>query len=92
MRHGLVTGYHLMKELFNEERPGRSHPEPEKAPRVSNFYLNGGPVGEVATERVYQARMRKLLSPAFSAKRIRGLEGRVGRLRYARADIPIDSR
>lgn len=73
----MVTGYEYVKELFNDDRLGRSHPEPDKAARISNFYLNGGPVGDVSTEKSHQARMRKLLSPAFSARRMRDLTGRV---------------
>jgi cytochrome P450 len=92
----LVTGYGYVKDLFNDPRLGRSHPEPEKAARISNFYLNGGPVGDVRTEQRDQSRMRKLLSPAFSARRMRSLEGRVRELvdtlleEMARAGPPAD--
>jgi cytochrome P450 len=73
----IVTGYALVKELFTDERLGRSHPEPEKAPRVSNFYLGGGPIGDFETERTVSQRFRKLLTPAFSPRRMRGFEERV---------------
>jgi pentalenolactone synthase len=73
----LVTGYALVKELFTDERLGRSHPEPEKAPRVSNFFLGGGPIGDFETEKSVRQRFRKLLSPAFSPRRMRGFEERV---------------
>lgn len=73
----LVTGYEYVKALYADERLGRSHPEPEKAPRISNFFLNGGPLGTVETEKAEHIRMRKLLTPAFSARRMKILEGRI---------------
>jgi cytochrome P450 len=76
----LVTGYEVVKELLADDRLGRSHPEPDKAPRVSNFFLNGGPIGDIKTEKAEHAQMRRLLSPAFSPRRLRALEGRVQRL------------
>jgi cytochrome P450 len=76
----LVTGYEYVKALYADERLGRSHPEPEKAPRISHFFLNGGPLLNFETEKAEHSRMRKLLSPAFSARRMRILEGRVQQL------------
>jgi cytochrome P450 len=76
----MVTGYEHVKALYADERLGRSHPEPEKAPRISHFFLNGGPLGTVETEKAEHSRMRKLLSPAFSARRMQVLEGRVQQL------------
>jgi cytochrome P450 len=76
----LVTGYEYVKALYADERLGRSHPEPENAPRISHFFLNGGPLLNFETEKAEHSRMRKLLSPAFSARRMRILEGRVQQL------------
>jgi pentalenolactone synthase len=73
----LVTGYALVKQLFKDERLGRSHPEPESAPRVSNFFLGGGPIGDFETEKDVRNRFRKLLSSAFSPRRMQVLEKRV---------------
>jgi cytochrome P450 len=73
----LVTGYALVKELFMDERLGRAHPEPEKAPRVSNMFLGGGPAVDFETEKSVSQRYRKLLMPAFSPRRMRGFEERV---------------
>jgi cytochrome P450 len=76
----LVTGYELARTLFADERFGRSHPTPETAPRLSNSALIGGPSGDYDTEKVVHDRMRRLLAPAFSARRMRALSGRVQRL------------
>lgn len=73
----LVTGYEAARAVFADERFGRSHPEPETAPRLSNSALLGGPTGEYATEPEMHDRMRRLLAPAFSARRMRALSGRV---------------
>jgi cytochrome P450 len=73
----VVTGYEYVKSLFNDERLGRSHHDPGNATRISNFYLLSGPVGSVDTERDELVRMRTLLAPAFSIRRIRALEGHV---------------
>jgi pentalenolactone synthase len=82
----LVTGYDHAKALFNDHRLGRSHPNPEAAARISNFVLLSGPVGDFATEQVEHRRMRALLTPAFSARRVRALRGRVERLVEAMLD------
>jgi cytochrome P450 len=73
----LVTGYEEVRSIFADERFGRSHPTPLTAPRLSNSALIGGPSGDHATERVAHDRMRRLLAPAFSARRMRALSGRV---------------
>jgi pentalenolactone synthase len=76
----LVTGYEEVRALFADERFGRSHPTPETAPRLSNSALVGGPTGDYATEQVVHDHMRRLLAPAFSARRMRALSGRVQKL------------
>ncbi|GAA0376040.1 cytochrome P450 [Microbispora corallina] len=73
----LVTGYDEVREVFADERFGRSHPAPESAPRLSRNALIGGPNGDHATERSVHGRMRRLLAPAFSARRMQSLSGRV---------------
>ncbi|MFI6176521.1 cytochrome P450 [Nonomuraea sp. NPDC051191] len=82
----LVTGYEQARSLFTDSRLGRSHPEPERAARVSNSVLLGGPQGEVATEKADHERLRKLFTPAFSARRMRRLAGHVGSLVEERLD------
>ncbi|MFD9700800.1 cytochrome P450 [Lentzea sp. NPDC059081] len=69
----LVTRYDEVRQLLGDKRFGRSHPEPEKASRISTAAVQDGPSGEYETEEVDHARMRRLLTPAFSAKRMRML-------------------
>ncbi|MEV5752989.1 cytochrome P450 [Actinoallomurus sp. NPDC052308] len=76
----LVTGYEQARAIFADERFGRSHPDPDNAPRLSNSALTGGPTGEFATEKDVHDRMRRLLAPAFSARRMQALSGHVQEL------------
>ncbi len=76
----LVTGYAEARQLFADPRLGRSHPEPEKAARISDAGVMGGPSGNYATEQADHARMRRLLLPAFSARRMRLLDEHVQQL------------
>ncbi|WP_182881415.1 cytochrome P450 [Microbispora sp. H10949] len=69
----LVTGYDEIRQVFGDDRFGRSHPAPATAARLSNNVLLGGPTGDYATERIIHKEMRRLLSPAFSARRMRAL-------------------
>lgn len=73
----LVTGHEEIREVLADDRFGRSHPNPESAPRLSNNALLGGPIGDYATERAVHEGMRRLLAPAFSARRMRNLTDRV---------------
>ncbi|WP_433434692.1 cytochrome P450 [Nonomuraea sp. CA-141351] len=82
----LVTGYEDARSLFNDPRLGRSHPEPDKAARLSSSALLGGPQGEVATEKAEHDRMRKLFMPSFSARRMKALRDHVGSLVDERLD------
>ncbi|MGI5501373.1 cytochrome P450 [Lentzea sp. CA-135723] len=76
----LVTRYEEVKLLLGDKRFGRSHPEPEKASRISTSAVQDGPTGEYATEEADHTRMRRLLTPAFSAKRMRLLGENMERL------------
>ncbi|MBP2703192.1 cytochrome P450 [Microbispora sp. RL4-1S] len=73
----LVTGYEEIRQIFADERFGRSHPTPETAPRLSHSALLGGPTGDYATETEVHTGMRRLLAPAFSARRMQALSGKV---------------
>lgn len=73
----LVTGYEEIRQVFTDDRFGRSHPTPETAARLSNNALLGGPTGQYATERSVHRQMRRLLAPAFSARRMRRLSERI---------------
>ncbi|MCM3844666.1 cytochrome P450 [Pseudonocardia sp. DR1-2] len=76
----LVTRHAEARSLFADPRLGRSHPAPEQAARVSEAAVLAGPTGTVETEKAEHDRMRRLLVPAFSAKRMRRLGDHVGEL------------
>ncbi|MUL42002.1 cytochrome P450 [Streptomonospora sp. PA3] len=73
----LVTDHALVRDLLDDARLGRSHPAPDGAARVGESVLFGGPVGDYGTEHSDHARMRALLQPHFSPKRMRALRPRV---------------
>ncbi len=73
----LVTGYAQVRSLLADPRLGRSHPEPEKAARLHDGVLLGGPMGDHDEEREGHQRMRRLLAPAFSARRMKALADHV---------------
>jgi pentalenolactone synthase len=76
----LVTGYAEVRALLADPRLGRAHPDPAKAARSGDSALFGGPQGDVATEHADHARMRSLLQPYFTPKRVRALRPRVAEL------------
>ena len=67
----LVTRYDEVRDLLGDKRLGRSHPHPEKAARITHGAIQEGPTGNYETEEADHTRMRRLLTPAFSAKRMR---------------------
>ncbi|MET7338773.1 cytochrome P450 [Nonomuraea sp. NPDC005650] len=73
----LVTGYEQVRRLLDDDRLGRAHREPERASRTGESALFGGPLGDFDTEQADHRRMRTLLQPHFSPKRMRALRGRV---------------
>jgi pentalenolactone synthase len=76
----LVTRYEEARALFGDSRLGRSHPNPSEAATVSDAAILSGPSGDYETEQADHARLRALLVPAFSAKRMRLLAGHVREL------------
>lgn len=76
----LVTGYEEVRGLLADERLGRSHPDPDRAARMGESVLFGGPMGNYATEQADNARVRSLLQPHFSPGRMRALRPRVDEL------------
>jgi cytochrome P450 len=76
----LVTRYEEAKALFADRRLGRSHPRPEEAAEVSDAGVMAGPSGDHEHEDEDHANLRRLLTPAFSAKRTRRLHDRVPEL------------
>ena len=81
-----VARYAEVKQLLGDSRLGRSHPDPEHAPRINDSILFGGPAENYDTELADHARMRSLLTPFFSAQRMEALRPRV----EARADQVLD--
>ncbi|MGH3900140.1 MAG: cytochrome P450 [Pseudonocardiaceae bacterium] len=73
----LVTNYDDVKALLSDRRLGRSHADPEHAARVSHSAIFGGPMGHPSTEAADHARTRRLLAPAFSARRMASMRPRV---------------
>ncbi|MEV5569702.1 cytochrome P450 [Spirillospora sp. NPDC052269] len=76
----LVTRHEDVTALFGDDRLGRSHPTPERAARVSASVILGGPAGDHDTERDRHRQYRRLLTPAFSARRMNALRPHVGDL------------
>lgn len=75
-----VSEYSLVRQLLADPRLGRSHPCPEKAARIGDSVLFGGPVGNFETEHDDHARMRALLQPHFTPRLMRALAPRVDAL------------
>ncbi len=73
----LVTGHEQVRRLLADDRLGRSHPDPDNAARSGESALFGGPLGDYDTENADNARLRSLLAPHFSPKRMRALRPRV---------------
>ncbi|MEU0878727.1 cytochrome P450 [Lentzea sp. NPDC005914] len=76
----LVTRFEEVRLLLGDKRFGRSHPFPDEASRLTTAAVLDGPTGTYETEEADHARMRRLLTPAFSAKRMRRLSDHMGRL------------
>jgi cytochrome P450 len=72
-----VTRYDQVRALLADARLGRSHPTPHTASRLNSSAVNtAGPVGDYESEREDHARYRRMLAPAFSARRMRALRER----------------
>src|SRR5215469_8277811 len=82
----MVTRHAELKQLFGERRLGRSHPDPASAARISDSILFGGPSDNYETEEADDARLRSLLTPFFSARRMEALRPRVEALAGALFD------
>ena len=73
----LVTHHPDVRQLLDDDRLGRSHPEPGTAARTSESALFGGPTGNFATEHADHTRMRPLLQPHFTPRHMRDLRPRI---------------
>ena len=87
----MVTRHAELKQLFGERRLGRSHPDPAHAARISDSILFGGPADNYETEEADDARMRSLLTPFFSARRMEALRPRVEALADGLIDALADA-
>lgn len=86
----LVTGYDQVRALLDDDRLGRSHPDPAGAARSGESALFGGPLGDFHTEKADHARMRSLLQPHFSPGRMRAFRPRVEALTASLLDHLAD--
>ncbi len=92
----LVTGYAEVRALLDDDRLGRSHRFPATAPRSRASALFGGPIGDFDAEFTGHERMRSLLNPHFSARRLHALKPKVEALttglldRLEHGDPPAD--
>jgi cytochrome P450 len=92
----LVTGRAEVLTWLDDERLGRSHPDPARAARTGESMLFGGPSGAFETEKADHKRMRALLQPHFTPARMRALRPRVQQLtgelldNMAAGDRPCD--
>lgn len=73
----LITRHEDVRALFADERVGRSHPDPQQAARITTAAAMGGPAGEHAVEKAEHQRLRRLLAPAFTARRMQRLRARL---------------
>lgn len=73
----LVTGYDSVRALLGDDRLGRTHPEPERGSRFSDSVMFGQPTGDPFSQPENHARLRRLLTASFSAKRMSGMRPRV---------------
>jgi cytochrome P450 monooxygenase len=84
----LVTRHAELKQLLLDDRIGRSHPDPETMPRYLDSALLDLTVQRDHTmAREIHARMRSLLTPHFTARRMAALRPRVA----ARANAVLDT-
>jgi cytochrome P450 len=68
-----VVRFGELKQLLTDRCLGRSHSDPEHAPRISDSILFGGPAENFQTELSDHEQMRSLLTPFFSARRMDAL-------------------
>lgn len=86
----LVTSHAAVRLLFDDDRVGRAHAQPEIASRTGKSAFFGGPIGDFATESADHARGRRLMQPHFSPKQMRSLAGRVREHTTALLDSMIE--
>jgi cytochrome P450 len=77
---GLITRHAEVQRLYDDDRLGMSHPEPDTAARPHESALFGGPLRNFDTEQADHARKRALLQPHFTPKRLQALRPAVDAL------------
>ncbi|HET9256539.1 MAG TPA: cytochrome P450 [Pseudonocardiaceae bacterium] len=73
----LVSGHQMVRDLLADPRLSRSHPNPGHPVRLTLPGLFGGPIPDPDGELVDLTRMRKLLTPPLSARRMEALRPRI---------------
>jgi cytochrome P450 len=73
----LVSGHERVRDLLADPRLGRSHPNPGHPARLTQPGWFGGPIPDPEGEQVDLHRMRKLLTPSLSTRRMERLRPRV---------------
>lgn len=73
----LVSGHERVRELLADPRLSRSHPNPGHPVRLTQPGLFGGSIPDPEGELADLNRMRKLLTPPLSARRMESLRPRV---------------
>lgn len=73
----LVSGYAAVRALLADPRLSRTHPDPAHPARRTQVGVLGGPIGDPEQESADHARLRRLLTRPFSARRLEALEPRV---------------
>ncbi|APU16613.1 MULTISPECIES: cytochrome P450 [Actinoalloteichus] len=91
-----VTGYRQVRQLLEDSRLGRSHPDPDNAARTGEAAMLGRLRTSHETEKADHLRMRTLLRPQMAPGRMRAARPRVEELtaelldRLAAQDRPAD--
>jgi cytochrome P450 len=74
----LVLGHENIRTLLANPNLGRSHPDPDNAPRFSNSAILGRPTSaDPEKDRADHARVRMVLNRSFSLRRMEALRPRV---------------
>lgn len=73
----LVSDHPTVRRLLADPRLGRTHPDPDRASRYSESMIFGRPQPESPTDAADHARMRRLLTPWFTSRRMALLRPRV---------------
>lgn len=76
----VVTRHREVKQLFADERLGRTHPDPERAPRVLRSAVLDAMLQGHATEPVDHPRVRAQLGPFFSVSSMKAFRPLMKRL------------